>query len=66
MDDVDEKGRDDGFEHWWDRLSDILSILEGQPDALKRICGELGTDWKEVCAAWGVFVDPRLRGEDIP
>jgi nuclear pore complex protein Nup85 len=65
-DHVDDTRRHDGFEHWWDRLSDIISIMEGRPDALKRICGELGTDWKEVCVAWGVFVDPRLRGQDLP
>jgi nuclear pore complex protein Nup85 len=66
MDHVDEEERHDGFEHWWDRVSDIISIMEGRPDALNRICRELGTDWKEVCAAWGVFVDARLRGQDVP
>jgi nuclear pore complex protein Nup85 len=65
MDQVSEDDRHDGFENWWDRLSDIVSILEGRPEAIQRICGELGADWKEVCAAWGIFVDTRLRRQEI-
>jgi nuclear pore complex protein Nup85 len=66
MDGVPEDERHDGFENWWDRLSDIVSILEGRTEAILRICGELGADWKEVCAAWGIFIDTRLRRQDIP
>ncbi|KII87265.1 hypothetical protein PLICRDRAFT_113015 [Plicaturopsis crispa FD-325 SS-3] len=66
MDRVPENDRQDDFENWWDRLSDIVSILEGRGEAIQRICEELGADWKEVCAAWAVFVDPRLRRQDLP
>ncbi|KAH9926312.1 Nup85 nucleoporin-domain-containing protein [Epithele typhae] len=66
LDRVPESERDDGFENWWDRFSDIVSILEGRADVVRRVCAELGADWKEVCAAWGIFVDTRLRRQDLP
>ncbi|KAF5383546.1 hypothetical protein D9615_003741 [Tricholomella constricta] len=66
MDRVPEDNRYDAFDNWWDRLSDIVGILEGRAEVIKRVCGELGSDWKEVCAAWGVFVDVRLRRQDLP
>ncbi|KAF8892121.1 nucleoporin Nup85-like protein [Infundibulicybe gibba] len=65
MDRVPEADRFDDFENWWDRLSDIVGILEGRPELIQRVCLELGADWKEVCAAWGVFVDTRLRRQDL-
>lgn len=61
LDHVPEDDRHDGFENWWDRLSQIVGILEGREEVVRRVCSELGGDWKEVVAAWGVFVDPRLR-----
>ena len=66
LDRVPEHERDDGFENWWDRVSDIVGILEGRADVVKKVCAELGADWKEVCAAYGVFVDTRLRRQDLP
>lgn len=66
MDRVPEDVRSDGFDNWWDRLSDIVGLLEGREEVLLRVCTEHGADWKEVCAAWGVFVDPRLRRQDLP
>jgi len=66
MDRVLEDNRYDEFDNWWDRLSDIVGILEGRPEVIKRVCSELGSDWKEVIAAWGVFVDIRLRRQDLP
>ncbi|KAL0955138.1 hypothetical protein HGRIS_004052 [Hohenbuehelia grisea] len=66
MDAVPEAYRMDDFENWWDRLSDIVAILEGRGPVIQRVCRELGADWKEVCAAWGVFVDTRLRRQDLP
>lgn len=66
MDQVPEAERTDDFDNWWDRLSDIVGILEGRGEIVQRVCEELGADWKEVCATWGVFVDPRLRRQDLP
>jgi nuclear pore complex protein Nup85 len=66
MERVPEDDRYDDFDVWWDRLSDIVGILEGRGEVLKRVCSELGSDWKEVCVAWGVFVDIRLRRQDLP
>lgn len=62
----DEESRSDGYDNWWDRLSDIVAILEGREDVLMRVIQDLGGGWKEVCAAWGVFVDPRLRRQELP
>ena len=63
---VPEESRFDGFDNWWNRLSDIVAILEGREEVLMRVIPELGGGWKEVCAAWGVFVDPRLRRQELP
>jgi len=62
---VPESERFDNFENWWERLSDIVGILEGRQEVLKRVVDELGGDWKEVCVAWGIFVDPRMRRQDL-
>ena len=66
LDRVPESARDDGFENWWDHLSDIVVVLEGRADIVKKVCADLGADWKEVCAVWGIFVDTRLRRQDLP
>lgn len=66
LDRVPVNARDDGFENWWDRFSDIVGVLEGRGDVMKKVCVELDADWKEICSAWGVFVDTRLRRQDLP
>ena len=55
MDKVPEVNRFDGFENWWDRLSDIIGIFEGRSDVLQRACEDFGADWKEY--VWpGLFL----------
>ncbi len=70
MDIVPEDERDEDnsgdAENWWTRLSDIVGILEGRESVVLRVCEDLGADWKEVCAAWGIFVDTRMRRQDLP
>ncbi|KAH0836428.1 Nup85 nucleoporin-domain-containing protein [Lanmaoa asiatica] len=66
LDDVPESDRRDDYEDWWDRFSDIIGILEGRGEMIQKVCEDLGADWKEVCVAWGVFVDSRLRRQDLP
>jgi nuclear pore complex protein Nup85 len=66
MNQVPEEDRKDDFDNWWERLSDIVGILEGRAEVLTRVCEELGADWKEVCVAWGVFIDTSLRRQDLP
>lgn len=66
MDRVPEQKRTDGFQNWWERLSDIVGILEGRADVIQRTCEELGADWKEAVAAWCIFVEPRLRRDGLP
>ncbi|KAJ3718910.1 Nup85 nucleoporin-domain-containing protein [Lentinula raphanica] len=66
MDRIPEESRFDEFSNWWDSLSDIVAIFEGRGEVIQRICEELGADWKEVCAAWGIFVDARMRRQDLP
>jgi nuclear pore complex protein Nup85 len=66
LDRVPEAARDDTFENWWNWMSDIVGVLEGRADVLKRVCFDLGSDWKEVCAAWTIFVNVRLRRADLP
>lgn len=65
MDRVPESERFDDFENWWERLSDIVGVLEGRRDVLTRVVEELGGDWKEICIAWGIFVDPRMRRQEL-
>ncbi|KAH9479690.1 Nuclear pore complex protein Nup85 [Psilocybe cubensis] len=65
MDRVPEVDRSDGFDNWWDKLSDIVGILEGRHDVIQRICEDMGADWKEVCVAWCTFVDPRMRRDEL-
>jgi len=56
------KGRED----WWEKLSDIVSLLEGESSVLKRIIkAELSGDWKEGVAAWGMFIDGRTRRQSL-
>ncbi|KAF8872834.1 nucleoporin Nup85-like protein [Gymnopilus junonius] len=66
MDKVPEDDRFDDFENWWDKLSGIVGILEGRQDVIQRVCEDLGADWKEVVVAWSVFVDPRMRRQELP
>ncbi|KAF9219749.1 hypothetical protein BS17DRAFT_375656 [Gyrodon lividus] len=66
LDSVPESDRHDNYEDWWDRFSDIVGVLEGRGEVIQKVCEELGADWKEVCVAWGVFVDTRLRRQDLP
>ncbi|KAF7969294.1 hypothetical protein HWV62_22433 [Athelia sp. TMB] len=66
LDRVPENDRHDGFDNWWERVSDIVGALEGREEILKKICEDIGGDWKEIAAAWGVFVEPRLRRQDLP
>ncbi|KAG6332234.1 hypothetical protein ID866_6855 [Astraeus odoratus] len=66
LDEVPESDRQDGYEDWWDRFSDIVGILEGRGEVIRKVCEDLGADWREVCVAWGVFVDTRLRRQELP
>ncbi|OBZ66762.1 Nuclear pore complex protein Nup85 [Grifola frondosa] len=42
LDRVPDDDREDGFDNWWDRLSDVIGILEGREDIIKRICLDQG------------------------
>lgn len=72
MDKIPERERsvdlgDRGEEDWWERLSDIVGILEGRFEVVKRIVDEeFAGDWKEAVVAWGMFVDGRTRRQDLP
>ena len=66
LDRIPEDARQDGGDNCWDSFSDIVGILEGRPSVIQRVCLELGADWKEVCAAWAIFVDNRLRRHELP
>jgi len=56
-----------GGEDWWEKLSDIVSLLEGESQVLRRIIKtELKGDWKEGVSAWGMFVDWRTRRQSLP
>jgi len=66
LDNIPEGDRHDGVENWWDRLSDIVGVLEGRSEVIRRVCEDLGADWREVSVSWGVFTDIRLRRQDLP
>jgi nuclear pore complex protein Nup85 len=66
LDRVPEDAREDEFENWWKSFSNIVGILEGRPEVIQSICLDLNADWKEVCAVWSIFVNHRLRRQDLP
>jgi nuclear pore complex protein Nup85 len=67
LDRVPDHSRRDRDGDWWTSLSNIVGILEGRADVLKAVCLDvMDGDWKEFCAAWGVFVDHRLLRQDLP
>ena len=66
LDRVPEDAREDDLENWWKPFSNIVGILEGRPEIIQNICIDLNADWKEVCAAWSIFVNHRLRRQDLP
>jgi len=66
LDRVPEDAREDDFENWWKPFSNIVGVLEGRPEIIQSICIDLNADWKEVCAAWSIFVNHRLRRQDLP
>ncbi|KZV65089.1 hypothetical protein PENSPDRAFT_756755 [Peniophora sp. CONT] len=66
LDRIPDQARRDRSGDWWAPMSSIVGILEGRPDAIQDVCLDLGGDWKELCAAWGIFVDHRLLRQDLP
>ena len=66
LDRVPENDRRDGFENWWDNISDLLGIMEGREDVLERLCIDLGGSWKEMICAYGIWVDVGLRRSELP
>ena len=66
LDRVPESDRNDGFENWWENVSDLLGILEGREEVLKRVCIDLGGTWKEIICTYGIWVDVTLRRSDLP
>ena len=66
LDRIPDHDRHDGFENWWNKLSDLLGILEGREEALKNACIELGAGWKEIICAYGVWIDVGLRRAELP
>ena len=66
LDRVPEDDRNDGFENWWDNVSDIIGVMEGREDVLQRVCVALGGSWKDIVCAHGVWADIRLRRGELP
>ena len=66
LDRVPEGAREDEYENWWKPFSNIVGILEGRPEIIQTICVDLNADWKEACAVWSIFVNHRLRRQDLP
>lgn len=66
LDRVPENDRSDGFENWWENLSDLLGILEGRKEVIQRLCVDLGGTWKEIVSVYGVWVDVGLRRSELP
>ena len=66
LDRVPEDVRDDEFENWWQRISDIVGVLEGQGRVARRLGKELGVDWREICVVWCLYIDPRIKRQDLP
>ncbi|KAI0310662.1 nucleoporin Nup85-like protein [Amylostereum chailletii] len=66
LDRIPEKSRGVETNNWWGSISDIVGILEGRPEIIQTVCLGIGGDWKDLCAAWGIFVDHRLQRQDLP
>lgn len=66
LDRVPENDRNDGYENWWDNVSDLVGILEGREDVLQRVCVDLGGGWKEIVCTYGIWIDVALRRADLP
>jgi nuclear pore complex protein Nup85 len=52
---IPESARDDGFENWWNWISDMVGVMEGSDYILGDLCRQLGADWKDVVAARALF-----------
>lgn len=66
LDRIPESDRHDGYENWWNKVSDLLGVLEGREDALQNVCIELGAGWKEIICTYGVWIDVGLRRAELP
>ncbi|KLO17911.1 hypothetical protein SCHPADRAFT_820586 [Schizopora paradoxa] len=66
LDRVPEDDRNDGYENWWENVSDILGILEGREEILERVCVAVGGGWKEIVCTYGVWIDVGLRRSELP
>ncbi|KZT07396.1 uncharacterized protein LAESUDRAFT_677822 [Laetiporus sulphureus 93-53] len=62
---VAEQDRDDGFDNWWERLNEITGVLEGRQQVMKRVCSNLGLDWKERVILYCIHVNPRLHRDTL-
>ncbi len=66
LDRVPEDDRNDGYENWWENVSDVLGILEGREEILLRVCVVVGGGWKEIVCTYGVWIDVGLRRSELP
>lgn len=66
LDRVPEDDRNDGFENWWDNVSDLIGVMEGREEVLQRACVALGGGWKDIVCAHGVWTDIGLRRSELP
>ena len=66
LDRVPEDDRNDGFEDWWENMSELLGILEGREEILQRVCLLLESGWKEMVCAYGIWIDVGLRRAELP
>ncbi|PCH44067.1 hypothetical protein WOLCODRAFT_76869 [Wolfiporia cocos MD-104 SS10] len=66
LDRVPEEEREDSTADWWEWFSDIVGVLEGREEVVRRVCEELRTGWKELLAVLCMFVETRMQRTDLP
>ena len=56
----------EGRGSWRAPLSELVSILQGDEEALLRVCKDTEAGWREALCLWGVWRESPLRRDDLP
>ncbi|KAG8869065.1 hypothetical protein FRB97_001630 [Tulasnella sp. 331] len=62
------RDENDGRGEWREGLEDLVGVLEGDKDAVLKVCDEDygGYGWREAVSVWGIWVDVEVKRADLP